>query len=66
MVYQSYTKGAYIYPGWANGIGWLIAASSMVLIPGWAIYYIIKTPGSLKQVSQMTKGMLNNFIDTFS
>lgn len=49
MVYKSYTKGDYIYPSWANGIGWVIAASSMAMIPAWAIYYIIKSPGSLKQ-----------------
>lgn len=38
------------YPGWAEFLGWLMALSSMVLIPAFAIYQLWKTPGTLKEV----------------
>lgn len=38
------------YPGWAEFIGWVMALSSMSLIPGFAIYQLWKTPGSIKEV----------------
>lgn len=44
LVYESYT-----YPPWANLLGWGIAGSSMIMIPGMAIYKMIVTPGSFKQ-----------------
>ena len=50
LIYLSYTIGDYEYPDWANGVGWLIAVSSMVMIPGWAVYYLLTVPGTLKQV----------------
>ena len=42
----------YVFPTWANGIGWLITATSLSLIPGYAIYHLITTPGTFKQVRQ--------------
>ncbi|XP_070204647.1 sodium-dependent dopamine transporter-like [Littorina saxatilis] len=39
----------YVYPFYANVLGWCIACSSMLLIPGFAIYKIISTPGPLKE-----------------
>ncbi|OQV25275.1 Sodium-dependent dopamine transporter [Hypsibius exemplaris] len=39
----------YVYPGWANGIGWLIAASSMSCMPLMAIYKFIRTSGTIRQ-----------------
>lgn len=41
----------YEYPAWGEGIGWMLALSSMVFIPGYAIYKIVITPGTLKEVS---------------
>ncbi|XP_031574850.1 sodium- and chloride-dependent GABA transporter 1-like isoform X2 [Actinia tenebrosa] len=41
------TYGKYKYPGWAEFFGWIIALSSMLCIPGFAIYQIWKTPGTL-------------------
>ncbi|XP_077983568.1 sodium- and chloride-dependent glycine transporter 1-like isoform X2 [Glandiceps talaboti] len=41
----SYTPcqlGNYVYPGWADAIGWMIALSSILLIPLYAIYYFVK------------------------
>ena len=40
----------YDFPGWAHGIGALMAVSSVGLIPTYMIYIFIKTPGSLRKV----------------
>lgn len=42
----------YIYPLWANVLGWSIAGSSIAMIPAVAIYQIIVTPGTFCQVSK--------------
>lgn len=42
--------GTYKYPPWAEFLGWVIALSSMLCIPGFAIYQIYYTPGSLMEV----------------
>ncbi|XP_077996327.1 sodium-dependent serotonin transporter-like [Glandiceps talaboti] len=39
----------YIYPTWSIGIGWLMALSSIILIPIYAVYRIIITPGTFKE-----------------
>ncbi|XP_052861017.1 sodium-dependent dopamine transporter [Anopheles cruzii] len=39
----------YIYPGWANVLGWCIAGSSMIMIPLMACYKLLVTPGSFRQ-----------------
>lgn len=51
MGYEPLSYEGYIYPVWANVLGWLIACSSIVMIPGMAIYKICTTPGSFVQVS---------------
>lgn len=51
MGYEPLSYEGYIYPVWANVLGWLIACSSIVMIPGMAIYKISTTPGSFVQVS---------------
>ena len=40
----------YQYPWWAEVIGIIISLSSMLWIPGYAVYYIITTPGTLREV----------------
>lgn len=40
----------YEYPAWGEGIGWVLALSSMVMIPGYAIYAFLTTPGTLDEV----------------
>ncbi|XP_070554260.1 sodium- and chloride-dependent glycine transporter 1-like [Ptychodera flava] len=40
----SYTPcqyGAYVYPAWADAIGWMIAMLSVLLIPTYAVYYLV-------------------------
>lgn len=36
----------YVYPGWANALGWAIAGSSVICIPTVAIYKLITAQGS--------------------
>ncbi|KAK2574017.1 Sodium-dependent dopamine transporter [Acropora cervicornis] len=40
------TYNKYQYPQWAEFIGWLIALSSMLFIPGVAIWQLYHTPGT--------------------
>ncbi|XP_006824369.1 sodium- and chloride-dependent GABA transporter 1-like [Saccoglossus kowalevskii] len=48
--YERVTYGDdYTYPIWGEFIGWLLALSSMVWIPGYAIYKIAITPGTLRE-----------------
>ncbi|KAM4675416.1 sodium- and chloride-dependent betaine transporter-like [Discoglossus pictus] len=39
----------YEYPTWGYGIGWLMAASSMVCIPLYALYIVLRTKGPFMQ-----------------
>ncbi|XP_046475469.1 sodium- and chloride-dependent GABA transporter ine isoform X2 [Neodiprion pinetum] len=41
----TYHNGAYIYPWWAEAIGWGIASLSLVCIPAVAIYVLIRAEG---------------------
>uniref|UniRef100_A0A8D9ATG9 Transporter n=1 Tax=Cacopsylla melanoneura TaxID=428564 RepID=A0A8D9ATG9_9HEMI len=41
----------YSYPGWAEWIGWSLALSSILMIPIVAIFKLVTTPGSLREVS---------------
>ncbi|XP_052782178.1 sodium-dependent proline transporter-like [Mya arenaria] len=40
--YAAVTYGDYVYPGWVDGVGWLLALVSVIWIPGVAIYKLYK------------------------
>ncbi|XP_054649760.1 sodium- and chloride-dependent GABA transporter 2-like [Dunckerocampus dactyliophorus] len=39
----------YVYPTWAYVMGWVLALSSILLIPGWALYKLGTSTGTLCQ-----------------
>lgn len=41
----------YVFPYWANFVGWGIAMSSMLFVPVYAIYKFLSLPGTFKEVS---------------
>lgn len=48
--YEPLSYENYVYPAWANVLGWMIAGSSVIMIPAVAIYKFITTPGSCLKV----------------
>ncbi|XP_035241057.1 sodium- and chloride-dependent GABA transporter 2-like isoform X2 [Anguilla anguilla] len=39
----------YVYPDWAYVLGWLLALSSVVLVPGWSLVKLSLSTGTLRQ-----------------
>ncbi|XP_061916042.1 sodium- and chloride-dependent GABA transporter 2-like [Entelurus aequoreus] len=39
----------YVYPTWAYVMGWIMALSSILLVPGWALYKLSTATGNLSQ-----------------
>ncbi|XP_051934076.1 sodium- and chloride-dependent GABA transporter 2-like isoform X1 [Hippocampus zosterae] len=39
----------YVYPTWAYVMGWMMALSSILLVPGWALYKLTTVTGTLSQ-----------------
>jgi solute carrier family 6 GABA transporter-like protein 6/8/11/12/13 len=49
--HPTYNNGEYSYPAWAITLGWVIASSSLVSIPAYAVHAISKAEAdSLLQV----------------
>ncbi|XP_025753815.1 sodium- and chloride-dependent GABA transporter 2 isoform X2 [Oreochromis niloticus] len=40
----------YVYPSWAYVLGWILALSSILLVPGWALYKLGTGTGTLSQI----------------
>lgn len=50
--YERFTLKKYVYPWWGELIGWLMALSSMIVIPLYVIYKPFKTKMPIKQVNK--------------
>ncbi|KAJ8417707.1 hypothetical protein AAFF_G00225500 [Aldrovandia affinis] len=47
-------------PGWALAVGWLLTLSSLSMLPLWATYALLTTPGSLHQrICRLRNGQFN-------
>ncbi|XP_069554515.1 sodium- and chloride-dependent GABA transporter 2-like isoform X1 [Brachyistius frenatus] len=38
-----------VAPAWATSLGWILTLSSVSLLPTWAVYVLVTTPGTLAQ-----------------
>lgn len=43
-------NGTYVYPTWGYVLGWGMAVASMIQIPLYAIYRLVRAEGTLKEV----------------
>ena len=48
--FKPVTLGTYAYPQWAEILGLCFSFSSMMWVPGYAVYYLVTQPGTLMQV----------------
>ncbi|KAH0619648.1 hypothetical protein JD844_000485 [Phrynosoma platyrhinos] len=47
--FKPLTYDEYVFPPWANSVGWGIASSSMILVPLCILYKLLKAQGTFKQ-----------------
>ena len=51
VMYEPIRYESYVYPWWANLVGWGMALSSILCMPIMAVTQILRTPGSLPEVT---------------
>ena len=52
--YEPITYGnSYDYPWWGEILGFMISGSSMIWVPAYALYFLLTTPGTLKERLQL-------------
>lgn len=51
--FKPLTYDDYVYPAWANWVGWGIALSSMILVPAYVVYKFFSIRGSLWEVRSL-------------
>jgi solute carrier family 6 GABA transporter-like protein 1 len=50
--YEAVTYGNdYKYPKWAEYMGLCMSFTSMIWVPGYAIYYLVTQPGTFREVN---------------
>lgn len=49
VTWEGISVGDYIFPPWAEFLGWVVALSSILWVPGFAIYEYIKAEGSFTE-----------------
>ncbi|XP_066494055.1 sodium-dependent noradrenaline transporter [Tiliqua scincoides] len=47
--FKPLTYDEYVFPSWANTVGWVVASSSMILVPAYIVYKLLKVQGTFKQ-----------------
>ena len=50
MTWENLVYQEYHYPWWAHVVGYMMAGSSMLCIPGYAIWLWVTTPGTWREV----------------
>jgi len=48
--YTPITMGDYVYPPWGEAFGFMISLSSVLWVPGYAIYFCLSSSGSWREV----------------
>jgi len=51
--YEPLKVGDYVFPGWANGIGWLIAMTAILAVPFMAVVTVVRTVLDGKDLSSV-------------
>lgn len=53
MKYVPISMGDYRYPAWGEAMGFMISLSSMLWVPGYAIYFVMTSKGSWREVLRL-------------
>ena len=59
--YEPITYLDYRYPWWGEFIGWLMALSSILVMPGYAVFLLLTTPGTTQEVPAAQNVCFNIF-----